>query len=423
MKKSKVFLAGLAATTIMSMTSCKGGDSKTEDKKTDDVEKLERQQREDGTYYEMMRDSLMLARGYDAEPYCEAINAEDSLRQQLSKMEDENLRKTELQNKIEKEVNSVGQKYEKQIQSILDRYQLSTNEETAGEISKLCNYESYADWRAYKYEYSSENENPGYYWLQTVDDMLAKTNIEKYGEPRQKEIKDAVLKVCKIMHNEQDTKRVAIAKSYADYYPVLNPDRLPAEYAKMLTEDKNMDPFYIPSGEGEPGVGYNYLWNGSLAVTKRVSVYDSKLPVEFFNEEGAKYKLKKIKEGEWQVEKTKDGKISRTPIFKDNVDYKTSVEILGEGHEPHDEFSYEPGTNMGVRVSVNEILFSIKAKDDRIRSPEEMAVLRAPLEKEHAKCVEIIDHYNNIEKQAKHEADSLVKVRQSKRGDNGSQGL
>ena len=427
MKKSKVFLAGLAATTIMSMTSCKGGDSKTEDKKNDDTEALEnlqRQEREDGMYYEFMRDSLMQAYDYDVEPYLAAINAEDSIRQQLNKLNDENYRKAELQNKVEKEVGAIGQKYEKQIKSVLDKYQLSTSDETDRAISKLCGYEGYAEWRAYKYEHdeyvqSSGRQDLKYNYSSNLDEMFATTNLaSKYGDTRQQEVKDAVIKVYKIIRNEQDTKRVAIAKTYADYYPELDPSRIPAEYAKLPMYDH----FYIPSSEGEPRVGYCGLWNGSLAVIRSARVYDSQLPVDFFGEEGAKYKLKQIKQGEWQVEKTKDGKISRTPIFKDAVDYSTRIEILGEGHEPQDNFSYQPGTNMGVHIEVNDVLFSLKAKDDRIRSESEMAALRAPLEAEQAKCTEIIEHYNNIQNRSEHEADSLLKVHQAKRGGNTQNG-
>jgi hypothetical protein len=205
-----------------------------------------------------------------------------------------------------------------------------------------------------------------------------------------------------------------IAKSYAEYYPILDTDKMPAEFAKYF-KDVECDPFYGET-EGDPTVGY-CRWGLSryCSVDRSVSVYDSKLAVDFFGNEGSTYSLKRVGEGKWQVErKDAQGHVSKTKVFDDNVEYHINAGSCSE--KPHSTFSYSPGANLGVHVSATEVLYVKEGtKGDQIHSDDELQKMIDPLEEEKAKTQKVVDTYKEMYSKAIDKADSLLKQKQNAR--------
>ncbi|MCL2749383.1 MAG: hypothetical protein FWE50_04915 [Alphaproteobacteria bacterium] len=193
--------------------------------------------------------------------------------------------------------------------------------------------------------------------------------LDKYGEPRKKEIRDIARKQIEAMIAEIKRACAGIEKDYYVYYPALNLNAIPKQHREMVYK------YCTQGGEGSfyyEGQFYPKL----IQVIKGVSVYDSKLSVDFFNDKNAKYKLLDLGNGKWQVQKTdKSGKVSKTHVFEDNKEWSTWVRIynkddLSENNIAVDGFSFSPGANLGVRVSMNQVVWtSARGKDDRYPDP------------------------------------------------------
>ena len=211
-----------------------------------------------------------------------------------------------------------------------------------------------------------ENEEVGseeeYEWRQLVEAVDRVIDAADYGQPNKDNMHAMVSQIVKDTKASLIQSRKSIEKKYADYYLV-------PENTVMGTSD---------AGEGGYVYGYedlNYEWyNGKYLITTRsVSVYDSKLTVDFFGEPGAKYELISLGEGKWQVVKTStDGKVSKTHVFEDKKDFDVNVhstntpERVGES-----SFNFEPGYNYGVHVSFSQVAnVQTRKKDWTVKLPQ-----------------------------------------------------
>ena len=201
-------------------------------------------------------------------------------------------------------------------------------------------------------------------------------SIKEYGAQRQNEISEKLKIILDKMDEEIaraiQENEIRISKSFSDYYPILDLGKLPKEYAAYF---KDVNPFEMDA-EGEAVTEYRAVgWQKALYVSKYVRVYDSNLPVDFFGEQGAIYKLNQISKGKWQVVKTsKNGKVSKTFVFNDNADYKieTGVSSNNDDYRGKSYFEFKPGKNIGVEIIVREVLYkkTPNKTDDKYPDPD-----------------------------------------------------
>jgi hypothetical protein len=226
----------------------------------------------------------------------------------------------------------------------------------------------------------------------------------KYGESRQQEIENGVLKIFDKMNHSLDKAILAEIKKFAVYYPELDIEKsgIPAQYLKYL---KPEDPLDYCDDE----FSFDKMLWPKLVVQRAISVYDSKLKVDFFGKEDAKYQLVKVSDGKWQVVRTdKNGHVERTPVFSHNVDYDYYMYGTYQNDQTEDTFEFEPGANMGVHITVGEVVWSKTGKDDRYPDPKgQIAAKRDSLAKEVARLEALNEHMSQIH----HQADSVARIK------------
>ena len=405
MKKRHMLLIGAAAT-MLSLTSCKQ-ETKPEESKKPDTEALARQQRaEDNKFYEEKIQELYAKYGYDKEKDYAARAAADTIKGKIAAVDERKYH--QLNREVGENLDKISSKYAQKIEKMLtENYKIYLSDDNKKDLQELCRY-TYGN----AFPYPDAEDQSFRVDSYDFDKFFEKVDMGSYGEMRQKEIKDKTEQLLLIMCNEQDTRRLAIAKTYAEYYPILDKSKIPAEYVKDVAYDP-----YAWESEGGLELEYNdwmaqrdTTGHPTFEIYRKVSVYDSKLPVDFFHEEGAAYKLNQVDKGKWQVErKSKDGKVAKTPVFDDNVEYK--IVLGGYGNE----FDATPGANMGVRISVAEKLFEIKCKDDKLHTDAQAVALKKPLQKELEKYEAIIAKYDSIKNRVWNEADRLLEQRKKQR--------
>ncbi len=226
-----------------------------------------------------------------------------------------------------------------------------------------------------------------------VSAILYGADTAQYGAGRKAEIVKIVEKRYVQMMEDLKANRIAVAKQFADYYPVLDLNRIPKQYRKHFA---NYDPA-LSAADGSTWYSYEDGWmlTPSFAIEKYVSVYDSKLKPEFFNVPGATYKLVQVSKGKWKVVRTlKSGKKDETPVFAHNVDYVIRLNTwVADGVKQGDgSFSAEAGANLGVHIYVTEYEYVARAvKSDKVPDPKgERAVYIEHLQKK-ANEVHVLD--------------------------------
>ena len=181
----------------------------------------------------------------------------------------------------------------------------------------------------------------------------------KYGMERKNEIKQ------KIENIFQNTKKKLLAikkdveKRYADYYIVSDVKELGID-----ADDERGNWWF-----GYSDLNNEYINPKVLVTKKSVSVYDQKLPVVFFGEKDAKYKLVSVGTNKWQVFKTyKNGAMGKTKVFEDKKDFSTRSYPINEDKVAvkvgDSEFSFSAGQNKGVHVNYTEVTKVQKRKKD-----------------------------------------------------------
>lgn len=364
---------------------------------------------EDTKLYQHFRDSLLTECGYNQEEYYALKNRKDSINGMLNAIAENYRASYRLQREVEEKINKIGAIYAEKIKNILKTYKLSPDED---KINYLCGYERYSGWSGCKYDAEQRDKkeaqeyynNPFHYEKfspkLSFEDLLSEdTSDNNYGEQRKEEILNEINKQCQGLRREQEEKRLQTAKKYAKYFPDLEID---SKYTAYFH-----DSFFMET-EGDICTGYEYHADSKYAyVAEEVSVYDSKLSVDFFGDENATYTLKSIGPDKWQVVKeTRDGKIHKTPIFED----KREPEIYGvtSDEAPSDHFDYTPGANLGVRVTSFKILYVKAAKEDpNIKLSPDDQELKAALTNERDSIEARIKTLNSIRDEAEQKADSL----------------
>ena len=432
MKKSTRFLlaAGATLAVLVSASSCgnrraekeaeaeRARQEKLAEQKSIEKEREIAFQRAADSVYNHARDSVQTAMGYDKDAWSRLYDANIALSQ--TDIKQWNI----LQQNVDTLIAQNARQAVKEIESLLGRYKIYTNSDDKDLAQELVwEYSEYMSRRTWVKDAGDEMDasekadalKPHLPW-----DMFGSTKADEkeyayssqkyfvnwdnydYGKSRQQEIENAVLNIIDKMNRSLDKAILAETKKFAKYYPMLDLEKsgMPAEYRKYC----NIDPLAYSE---EHGWGFEYLFPG-LNVVRGISVYDSKLDVDFFGVEGADYKLVKVATGKWQVVRTdKNGQVVKTPVFTHNTDYGYSVYTVPDSYD--NDFSYEPGVNMGVHINVREVVWSKRGADDQYRDPTgKLEARRDSLAKEVAR-LEVLDKRML---QISHQADSVAKIKQ-----------
>ena len=404
MKQAKKFVlaAGVTLATMGMLNSCKNRAEKEAEAKRAKQEQLDEYEKamkkQSTIVWNDARDSVYKAHGYDRV-------VADSLYSRLFKIRDElqDLSRTQkdiLGAAVDTIIIQKSRVYADEMLNLFKKYNLHVNnisvfrENLSGK--DLLAEQAYSEYFDYARFRTNKKHNPEFVEdeLKNKESFLPysmfgnsksvngmRYNIDwaeyEYGENRQKEIQNAVLKILARMNHDIDNALRAEVKKFAVYYPKLdlNGANVPAEYKSIF---KDYDPIDYFEGDYSSW-GFEHV-DQSLSIGRSVRVYDSKLDVNFFGEPDMEYKLVKVAKGKWQVtRKDKNGNVSKTPVFSHNVDYEYGESWGDERTELH----FEPGANMGVHIYSNEVLWSKKSeKSDEITSPEIVAK-KAELNKEY----------------------------------------
>ena len=364
-------------------------------------------------YFDKARDSLLAEMGYNKADVEKANDLRDSARKdddaawnlrnlsfnsrmRLADGFVANCRETQqgmLYRDIEKMVAAKSAQYAAEVSKLLDKYNLNMpgTYEQSEEITKLADI--FTEWflnnkyndvprlNACINAPEQSKEYGGYTVSTLMHDMgimpdeeygryddTKKINWRGYGEARQEEVRAGVKSIIEKMPTDMNKAVVEIARKYAKYYPVLADIKdIPAQYAECM---KDVSLWWE---NGESGNAYPADMGGDLVITRSIGVYDSKLPVSFFGEEGASYKLVNVEPGKWQVVRTdKNGKVSKTAVFTHDTDYTLKRQSWTDSKVGDSFFSYEPGTNMGVHVRMTEVVYvkEREIKDDKLPKQE-----------------------------------------------------
>ncbi len=433
MKKSTRFLlaAGATLAVLVSASSCgrraekeaeaerarKEAEAKAQKAADEAAKTLQLQLEKEGkAVYDQARDSVLAANGYK-DVYNQFYSAQDSL-YRLDNLSQKTILFEHVDTLIAKQVRqSVNE-----IESWLAKYKIWVDDKedlfskVESEYFNHVSNRSIANRNAEDYD-EAEKANllapdlPYYFFgnSEGKDSRYEKYIVDwydsEYGESRQKEIENGVLKIFDKMNQALDKAITAEIKKFAVYYPELDIEKsgIPQQYLKHL---KTKDPLDYWNDR----FMFDQVVESKLVIGRTISVYDSKLKVDFFGEEDATYKLVKVSEGKWQVVRTdKNGHVAKTPVFSHNVEYDYNMFSCGKGDPVNDSFWFEPGANMGVHITVSEVVWSKTGKDDRYPDPKgQIAAKRDLLAKEVARLEALNEHMSQIS----HQADSVARIKQ-----------
>ena len=291
-KKAKTFLLGISALAGVALTSCgKEQSSKQElsvpqkQEQTFDIEKARKE------YKQRCADSIRVANGYNdaraqQNQLYDSIHAIDSKKEAL---EWESSLGGAIQKAVESSGNKILDNFFKELDALLGKYKISLKSHFHGEDEMYWEFYDNDEYNGisniYKtallytgvitddedFDYSEEQYEK---LIKSISDIVDES---QYGQQRKDEIMNAVHKLIDQTKKKLITSRKAAEAKFSDYYVAMADEDLALQYA----------------GEGDIGYGYEHMNGGRdiLAKTKHIHVYDSKLPVEFFGDPGAEYKL------------------------------------------------------------------------------------------------------------------------------------
>lgn len=411
-KKAKTFLLGISALAGVALTSCgKEQSSKQESRVPQkqeqkfDVEKARKE------YKEHCADSIRVANGYN-DMRAQQRQISDSIyavEAQKGTIEWESSLGGAIQAAVESSGNKILDGFFQELDALLGKYKISLKSHFHGEDDMYWEFYNNDEYDGVSYIYKSDLiytgvvvDDEDFDYSEEQYEKLIKNigNIveeSQYGQQRKDEIMAAVRKLINQTKKKLITSRKATEAKFSDYYVAMDDEDLAFQYG----------------GEGDTDYGYEHLNHGRdiLAKTKHIHVYDSKLPVEFFGDEGAEYKLVSLGNNKWYVQKkTASGKIEKTAVFTDAGKVAESTYCYGkEWFDPSYSFSYTPGDNMGVHIETRETTV-LKTAKKQWTCPQTVANELKYLEQQQATLSgQNISLWNKMDS-VSHYADSVANV-------------
>lgn len=156
--------------------------------------------------------------------------------------------------------------------------------------------------------------------------------------------------------------RVAISKEFAAYYPVLNLDGVPQDLQKLFA---GFDPAVMHNGN-KIAYGYDNLTQAPVCIERKITVRSGNINPEFFNVDSANYELVSVSRDRWQVARTLNGTVEKSPVFYYNADVDTTW-AFGARDDSFNATIFD--TKPGVKISVAQVLYKQAAaiKNDKVR--------------------------------------------------------
>lgn len=307
-------------------------------------EEAKKKEAEKAAVFKHVFDSVLNASGYqEYQKELHSMPGKCSMELQMDSIQYSKTLGGTIEAEVIKTSRPIIEEYSAQMHALLAKYSLGFDSEGS------------SDSVAYMYEFLSD-EDCNYESLWAMKRIVEDS---EYGESRKKEICEKMDAIHQGARKKILANKKAVEKRYANYY--------------LVDDDSHLG---FAEGEGGAWLDYHSLNDDycnpkTLVTEKFVSVYDQKLPVDFFGNPGVKYKLVSIGQNKWQVVTiNKNGAvIGKTKVFEDAKEFSTRT----YREEPEDnikvgdsEFSFEPGKNEGVRVNYSEITKVQKRKQNWI---------------------------------------------------------
>ncbi len=396
MRKQMFKTFGLGLLLATAVSSCGGKDDKNSQpgQKSSKAQTESKQQKaqcderaERNRIYEYekhVRDSIIRANGFPegSDSLWRAANAlDDSIRT----LEYKNSPMYAMKNEVFTAGNKIAETYTEILESKLKIYGLSFDKET---VQDVLSNDEFIMYGAYK---DAGEPNTEFEWFSdwAVESIVKSLNLEKtsYGESRQQEIVKTVKETTLEMCNEMYPRRKSIERKHAKHFA-----------GGMNAVNAGC----VEYSEGGCYVGYCdwELNNSALVTEKKLWLYDSKLPVDFFADQNAEYNVETLGGGKWRIaKKTKDGKVSKTEIFVHDTDYEiaTTPVWLGENvpNIGSKSFYATPGDNIGMHINYSEVIAVTKPEVKFTGSAELERQIRE-LKHEREKVDARYDEFNRV---------------------------
>lgn len=346
------------------------------------------------TFKKHVIDSILNTKNWSSSFVCKVEHNRDSLLWAIRHLEEQQYPAGALQEEVIQTAKPIVDSYFKKMNDLLDVYSLP-------HIPQVSCWEIYTIAMTGAFKDAGITEVDSYY---EHDYEYVFPEYSPYGEARKQEINSALNRIYTEMKQKLYENRKNIEKKYAKYFP---------------GGQKTISKYCIKDCEGgeEPGYEDIALNLDLLITTRSVAVYDSNLPVEFFADKSAKYKLESVSKGKWRVAKTTaDGKKSYTSTFTHNTDFKTGTNLTDKSYydvEPKVgdcNFEARPGNNMGVHISFSEVI-AVEKPQAKYQVPEHITKEITNLEHEFEKQGKILNDYEQDYKKA----DSIATIMWNKK--------
>lgn len=193
--------------------------------------------------------------------------------------------------------------------------------------------------------------------------LLQKNRVfSQYDAKTQAEIQRIVILGYVGTMRELKRNRVAISKEFAAYYPVLNLDGVPQGLQKLFA---GFDPAVMHNGN-KIAYGYDNLTQAPVCIERKITVRSGNINPEFFNVDSANYELVSVSKDRWQVARTLNGVVEKSPVFYYNADVDTTW-AFGARDDSFNATIFD--TKPGVKISVAQVLYkqAVAAQNDKVR--------------------------------------------------------
>ena len=144
-------------------------------------------------------------------------------------------------------------------------------------------------------------------------------------------------------------------KQFAAYYPVLDLDKIPAQYRKhCVAANKN---FILDNCDGASCLGLDLSVPETVRILKTYSVYAPNIEPEFFYEQGATYKLERVDNDTWcVVKKSRFGFVKKSDTFKCQAREVIDYDYNGA----KESLAYGVADKKGVNIRATKIAYEKK---------------------------------------------------------------
>lgn len=348
-------------------------------KKTEQIKQHETNQKDTCSFenfyltnFEKVYDSLLIINGYYNSKYDE-LNTLDKDYKKLDSLKNkinERPQLIKLNNSVKNAADEIIDKYAKQMNLIIMPVDTNMTAEHIANAYKNATSNRFSGECLYIFV---SPETPIYkeQTLTLRDDFLYSLFNSEFDwgdtdKNTQNHIKGKVYELCKIMETELYNSRKNIEKTFADYYPVLNPKNIPNEYKHLIKSDLVLN---ITNDKDKIKVKYknNNIHNPyNITIRRQLTIHDTVMPCDFFEDENSTCIF--------TIDKKQKLKITKTPKDTQTADvYTYNIANLWDTIISNKNFQetklafagycdYTPKLGNTASIVASEILYEKNAK-------------------------------------------------------------